>query len=107
MPNRAPTQTSGRKSYMNRRERERQQALEKIQEQIASGKLVIRKMTAEELERYGPPKKLGRNANRLLRSKALGSFYKEHFVEDGEELSEEFENKRRPPRSRALRTEGA
>lgn len=46
---------------MHRAERarlEREAALERIQRQQDEGLLVIRQMTAEERQRYGPPKNL-------------------------------------------------
>jgi hypothetical protein len=37
------------------RDRQRQDKLEDIRRQVAEGRLVIRRMTAEERERYPPP----------------------------------------------------
>ncbi len=42
------------KSARERAEERREAKLEAIRDQVASGSLVIRKMTAEELERYPP-----------------------------------------------------
>jgi hypothetical protein len=83
MTNRTANATSGRKSYLSRRAREREEALERIREQVATGKLIIREMTPEERERYGPAKKnRNREAAELRRRKALAMFYEEHVRDE-------------------------
>jgi len=48
-------------SYQLRREEQHEQKLREIREQVANGRLVIRKMTADERKRF-PPKPVASNA---------------------------------------------
>lgn len=64
--------TPSQASYLTRRQKERLEALAKIEEQIKAGKLTIRKMTRREKAFWGPPKPTNeRDRKRLRRSLAV------------------------------------